>query len=316
MKASISQGSLYVCCAAVCVGLLQHLNTAAVVAVLALVATCSIGLEGFRRLQTKYEVEAIPLSPLNSARQLAWKTQVPTHEVARSASSWKLACNDGSFGAVLEDGSFVCKCGSLSPEELELARQNFLKFDVDGDGVISRADFGQAMGVYDSSWTEESGKLLLDSLFAAANIDGSGRVTPAQFCVMRVDKKKTAAIQVAQQRKQASHGGSPRRRIPGRCFSPAISPVTSRPPTIRAADSSSDSSWPSPWFVRASPRASDGHAEHVVAARCSVHGNGHVELTVMATRPTSSLLPASALPQGRCHRPPSLLSGTRDGKRL
>ena len=49
-----------------------------------------------------------------------------------------------AVGDFLADGSFVCALGSLTVEEVALARVNFKKFDADGDGVISRADFGAA----------------------------------------------------------------------------------------------------------------------------------------------------------------------------
>ena len=232
-----------------------------------------------------------------------------------------MGCNDGSVGAVLDDGSFVCKLGALSSDELELARLNFLKFDVDCDGVITRTDFGRAMRVYDSSWAKEDAEPVLDSLFAAVDMEGSGAVSPAQFCVMRVSKKAAAA-----KRRQTGHGssplvprgsplsggGSPRRRIPGRMLSPTLSPVIVRPPTLRA-DSGSESSWPSPWFVRASPRGpNDPSSEPVVATRCRVRSGGHVELTVLATRSScfpctskAAEAPASAEMRGCSRRPPA-----------
>ena len=56
----------------------------------------------------------------------------------------------------LADGSFVCAMGTLTAEEVSLAKVNFKKFDADADGVISRADFGEAMGKHDPSWRSES----------------------------------------------------------------------------------------------------------------------------------------------------------------
>jgi hypothetical protein len=40
-------------------------------------------------------------------------------------------------GTMMADGSFSCLHGSLTPQEVELARANFREFDVDGDGIIS-----------------------------------------------------------------------------------------------------------------------------------------------------------------------------------
>jgi hypothetical protein len=100
-------------------------------------------------------------------------------------------------GRLQPDGSFVCPLGSLTTAEVVLARENFSKFDVDGDGVISRADFGAAMARYDPSWRDEERRAQLDAMFMAVDLDGSGRVAFDKFAVMRVRKKVTAAAKKA-----------------------------------------------------------------------------------------------------------------------
>ena len=64
---------------------------------------------------------------------------------------------DASAGEFAADGSFVCAIGTLASDEVNLARINFTKFDTDGDGIISRQDFGAAMAAHDPSW-KEAGK--------------------------------------------------------------------------------------------------------------------------------------------------------------
>ena len=96
-------------------------------------------------------------------------------------------------GDFLPDGGFVCSIGTLTPEEVALARVNFKKFDADGDGVISRADFGAAMAKHDASWRNEDRRAQLDTMYDAVDLDGTGHVTFDKFTVMRVRKKLTAA---------------------------------------------------------------------------------------------------------------------------
>ena len=58
--------------------------------------------------------------------------------------------------------------------------------DSDGDGIISRADFGAAMCKHDTSWLNESKATQLDQMYAAVDLDGTGAVTFDKFAVMRV----------------------------------------------------------------------------------------------------------------------------------
>ena len=102
-------------------------------------------------------------------------------------------------GEFLGDGSFVCALGSLTVNEVALARVNFKKFDSDGDGIISRADFGAAMCKHDASWLNESKASQLDQMYAAVDLDGTGAVTFDKFAVMRVRKKLSAAERQAAQ---------------------------------------------------------------------------------------------------------------------
>ena len=107
----------------------------------------------------------------------------------RQASGGALS---GIRGQMLGDGSFSCSLGTLTPEEVELARVNFRKFDVDCDGIISRADFGAAMARHDPSWRDAAKTTQLDGMYAAVDLDGTGQVSFEKFSVMRVRKKLTA----------------------------------------------------------------------------------------------------------------------------
>ncbi|KOO34480.1 hypothetical protein Ctob_012676 [Chrysochromulina tobinii] len=89
----------------------------------------------------------------------------------------------------LSDGTFSCSLGTLSLDEVSAARVNFEKFDVDGDGIISRADFGAAMCRHDLSFRDSSRREQLDTMYAAVDLDGTGQVTLEKFAVMRVRKK-------------------------------------------------------------------------------------------------------------------------------
>lgn len=70
------------------------------------------------------------------------------------------------------------------------ARRNFHVYDVDGDGVISRQDFENAMMKHDLVWGDASKKAELDDMYAAVDIDGTGRVDFLKFAAMRVRKKE------------------------------------------------------------------------------------------------------------------------------
>ena len=107
----------------------------------------------------------------------------------RGRNTLSAAASESRF---LGDGTFSCSLGSLTPEEVALARVNFHKFDVDGDGMISRTDFGAAMSRHDPSWRDESRRAQLDAMYAAVDLDGTGQVTFEKFAVMRVRKKMNA----------------------------------------------------------------------------------------------------------------------------
>ena len=92
-----------------------------------------------------------------------------------------------------DDGSFVCAHGALSPPEVELARANFVEFDVDGDGLISHQDFVAAMSRHDPNWAAPNRRAQLDAMYAAVDLDGDGQVDFIDFAVMRVRKKLAVA---------------------------------------------------------------------------------------------------------------------------
>ena len=62
-----------------------------------------------------------------------------------SSESPRAPGDELSAGEFLADGGFTCRFGSLTADEVSLARVNFQIMDVDDDGIISRADFGAAM---------------------------------------------------------------------------------------------------------------------------------------------------------------------------
>ena len=90
------------------------------------------------------------------------------------------------------DGTFECPLGTLTAEEVELARENFTKFDRDGDGSISRADFAAAMAQHDPKWASPAKSEQLDAMYATVDTDGDGIVRFTEFAVMRCRKKMTA----------------------------------------------------------------------------------------------------------------------------
>ena len=92
----------------------------------------------------------------------------------------------------LPDGSFSCRYGVLTPDEVQLARANFVEFDVDRDGVISRMDFHMAMARHSPAWAAPAKRGQLDAMYAAVDPAGDGRVSFVDFAVMRVRKKAAA----------------------------------------------------------------------------------------------------------------------------
>ena len=77
-------------------------------------------------------------------------------------------------------------CESSRSVSFEAARL-FAKFDVDGDGVVSRADFMQAMQAMGSAGREPEA---LDAMFAAVDTDGDGLVRFDDFLQMQRQKAK------------------------------------------------------------------------------------------------------------------------------
>ena len=75
----------------------------------------------------------------------------------------------------LPDGSFSCRYGVLTPDEVQLARANFVEFDVDRDGGLSRMDFHMAMARHSPAWAAPAKRGQLDAMYAAVDTDGDGR---------------------------------------------------------------------------------------------------------------------------------------------
>jgi len=179
--------------------------------------------------------------------ELSGRGEEEDDEEDSSASTYSQRCNDGVLGAVLASGAFVCTEGSLLPAEMETAAVNFAKFDIDGDGLISRDDFVSAMGVLDAKWSSAESQSTLDAMFAASNLDGSGFVTPAQFAIMRVLKRKKA---------EASHSRRAAMGLLGRAGRVSAERPLTRPPLVRVPESSHEAAtektvepepeWPSP----------------------------------------------------------------------
>lgn len=92
-------------------------------------------------------------------------------------------------GKLTASGMFVCPEGELSELEVAAARRGFDAYDIDGDGVVSRLDFHNAM----SKYRNEVGvgvrtNAELDAMFASIDIDGTGQVDFLKFAVCRVRK--------------------------------------------------------------------------------------------------------------------------------
>ena len=63
-----------------------------------------------------------------------------------------------------------CEYGSLSAEELALAHANFVAYDVDGDGVISREDFRAAMVRHSPEWAAPEKATELELMYQAVDV--------------------------------------------------------------------------------------------------------------------------------------------------
>lgn len=93
---------------------------------------------------------------------------------------------DGAFAST---GRFICSQGTLTEREVDLSMKNFRMYDVDGDGAISETDFRTAMINNDPSWGTQEKEVHLSAMFRAVDRSGTGFVSFADFCVMRVRKK-------------------------------------------------------------------------------------------------------------------------------
>ncbi|KAL3904160.1 MAG: hypothetical protein SGPRY_011394 [Prymnesium sp.] len=112
-------------------------------------------------------------------------------------------------GTITASGRFKCAEGELSELEVAAARRNFQVYDRDGDGVISRDDFHQAM----TNYKEQLGHRTveeLDEMYASVDIHGTGQVDFLTFAEMRVRKKNhnAAAASSAEFTKSAPKSAS------------------------------------------------------------------------------------------------------------
>ena len=80
----------------------------------------------------------------------------------------------------------------VSDDELRGAERTFARFDVDGDGVISFADFASAMARLEPA-TAHSGGAALRAMFDAVDVDGDGAVHFAEFVLMQLRKGDLSA---------------------------------------------------------------------------------------------------------------------------
>lgn len=88
--------------------------------------------------------------------------------------------------------------GALTPEEAKEAWTSFCMFDVDGDGAVSREDFGEAMARHGLPKVASHARAItLDAMYANVDTCNTGSVTFRAFAAMRVRKKvKDAAFVV------------------------------------------------------------------------------------------------------------------------
>ena len=99
---------------------------------------------------------------------------------------------------IQDDGSFVCAQGALSKKEVDQAMLQFRAFDIDGDGVVSFADFATAMTKHNAAFKNPSRQPELRKMFKDADIDNNGQVDRIDFFLMRVrDRRKQRAAAAA-----------------------------------------------------------------------------------------------------------------------
>ena len=99
-------------------------------------------------------------------------------------------------GQITASGCYKCAEGELSELEVAAARRNFQAYDLDGDGVISREDFHQAMSKYKEQLGHRT-PAELDEMYASVDIHGTGQVDFLTFAEMRVRKKNHTATAVS-----------------------------------------------------------------------------------------------------------------------
>ena len=75
----------------------------------------------------------------------------------------------------------------MSAEE-QRAREQFAKFDLDGDGLVSRDDFFAAMRRLDGARQKDDA--VLQAMFDAADADGDGVVHLSDFVRMQKQRQR------------------------------------------------------------------------------------------------------------------------------
>ena len=104
------------------------------------------------------------------------------------------AANSSRFQS---DGSFVSPSGRLTRKEVEQATLQFTEFDVDGDGLVSFADFSTAMAKHNSAFADPSKRGQLETMYKGVDLDGNGRVDVVDFMLMRVRAKQGSSTPAA-----------------------------------------------------------------------------------------------------------------------
>eukprot|EP00966_Prymnesium_polylepis_P114637 2649179-Prymnesium_polylepis.1 len=79
---------------------------------------------------------------------------------------------------------YTCEHGTLTIEEYQLACANFVVYDVDGDGTISREDFKQAMIKHSAQWADPDKAEQLEQMFAGVDVRrGRSALVRLKSCV-------------------------------------------------------------------------------------------------------------------------------------